>query len=280
VILNARSSAEARIAALLGAVAVATALSGCTAMPVQGDGPPGPETLNPQASVEVAIGSITPVITLEGEVAGPVDFQITADVDGSILVDDIGNMLLRDASGKSLKISDDKDVSYEPLLETGSNAVAGLPIAQAKFDSFALVATIEGADLLRMVEKPSGVRAQISGLGAPFPCELLDERPSSPAALEVGQPRFVGCKIPRDQKVISGLRGLIAIQFASRTDVLVLPVEAVAGTLESGSVFIEEGGSRVEKQVRLGASDGHNIEIISGLTEGQEVSFPSPSLYN
>ena len=261
------------------AASVVFILSACTTAPSieLGDSPPQEGEVG--TSAKVATGSITPIITLEGEVRAPVDFQITADFDGTVRLDDANTMKILDQNGKAQKITDLPDVTYVPIQAEGSRVKKGLPLAQAQYSSFALVAPITGADLLRMIDVPKGVRAQISGLGAPFVCNLLDDRPSSGSVDASGQERFVACAIPDDQTVISGLRGLIAIQFESRVDVLVLPVEAVAGTLDSGSVYVEENGQRVEKQVELGASDGHNIEIVSGLDEGQEVLFPSPSLY-
>jgi hypothetical protein len=150
-----------------------------------------------------------------------------------------------------------------------------LPIAVAEYPGFAVTADVAGADLLRFTTPPVSARAQVDGSGAPFDCVLLDRTPGHPDADGVA---FVACRVPDDQRVIEGLTGVIAVEFPSAEDVLSLPIEAVAGTLDNGTVWVTTEGEPVEKRVSLGVTDGVVVEILDGLEEGDEVLVPSPAL--
>ena len=148
-------------------------------------------------------------------------------------------------------------------------------MANAEYSGFVLVAEVAGTDLLRFTTTPSATKAQISGSGAPFTCELLDDRPS---LSNDGVTRFVACRVPEDQLVVAGLTGLLAVSFPGRTDVPALPIEAVAGSLSNASVFVRQEGELVEQRITVGVTDGVFIEILEGLSEGQIVELPSPNL--
>ena len=65
----------------------------------------------------------------------------------------------------------------------------------------------------------------------------------------------------------------------TRNDVLILPLSVIAGRQGTGLVtVITPNGERVETKVTLGVTDGANIEILSGLEEGDVVSATPPNL--
>lgn len=69
----------------------------------------------------------------------------------------------------------------------------------------------------------------------------------------------------------SGMTANVGFVLEGRTNVLVLPADAVAA---DGTVQLppsEDGGTPVAKKLETGLSDGKNIEIKSGLSEGQRV---------
>jgi hypothetical protein len=260
-------------------IATAFLSTGCTAAapPDLADDMTSSPTLR---TAQVEVGDITPVITLAAGVAGPVSFQITSDFDGVLTETQSGVFAVVDASGQSHPLSESPHQLVTPLLPPGASVVEGLPVATATFGSFALVAPIQGVDLARMVSVPDSARAQVDGGGAPFPCALLDERPSTSSTSSLGGEQFIACAIPADQSVIVGMTGVIALQFGTRSDVLTLPLEAVAGSFESGSVYLKRGDEAIETEIRLGAADALNVELLSGLAEGDEVYIPSPDLLN
>lgn len=69
----------------------------------------------------------------------------------------------------------------------------------------------------------------------------------------------------------SGMTASVGFVTDAKQDVLILPADAVGA---DGSVLLpaeDTGGDPVKKQVRTGVSDGKNIEIVEGLSEGQQV---------
>jgi hypothetical protein len=253
-------------------------LPACAPLPTGFEAEPGQSRV--VESVRVETGDVLPVTTLSGDVRGPVSFQITADISGTLVQGPQGGLKIEDDSGEAHSIIELNQVTYSPILPIGSRVTVGLPVADATFGGFALVAPIEGADLVRMASAPDKVRAQVDGAGAPFACELLDDRPSLEPAAESGRGAFVACAVPAEQRVIVGMSGLVALQFDVRNDVLTLPLEAVAGSIESGLVYVKRGSDAVETKVQLGVADSLRIEIRSGLSEGDEVYIPSPALLN
>ena len=71
----------------------------------------------------------------------------------------------------------------------------------------------------------------------------------------------------------SGMTANVSFSVASRTDVLLLPVETVRISEGRSLVLLRVQDSRqpVEREVRTGLSDGKNIELLSGLNEGDVV---------
>ena len=73
------------------------------------------------------------------------------------------------------------------------------------------------------------------------------------------------------QLLRAGYSATATIVIQAREDILILPERLVL--FENGKKFVEvEKGEEIEKkEVQIGLSDGLNIEITSGLTEGEEV---------
>ena len=81
------------------------------------------------------------------------------------------------------------------------------------------------------------------------------------------------CLISQTVDVKSGQSATVVITATTRNDVLILPLSVIAGRQGTGLVtVITPNGERVETKVTLGVTDGANIEILSGLEEGDVVS--------
>ncbi len=223
----------------------------------------------------VGRADITPVLTLAADVRSQVQFLITAPSAGMVAVTADGPAFT-DADGAHPIASDDIVID-QVLVPSGTAVPAGLPIAVAEYPGFAVAAEVTGADLLRFTTTPVSARAQVDGSGAPFDCILLDRTPGHPDPEGVG---FVACRVPDDQRVIEGLTGVIAVTFPGAEDALCLPIEAVAGTLDNGTVWMATAGDPVEVPVNLGVTDGVLVQILGGLQEGDEVLVPSPTLFS
>ena len=82
----------------------------------------------------------------------------------------------------------------------------------------------------------------------------------------------VRCDVPRDVKVFDGLAMTMRIDAGATEDALVVPVTAVRGLLDHGTVWVmADDGTPAERAVELGVNDGKVIEVTKGLDEGEEV---------
>jgi len=80
----------------------------------------------------------------------------------------------------------------------------------------------------------------------------------------------VTLKVTDDGTLKSGLNGTVKIVINQRTDVLVLPVEAIQED-SNGTYVTLVGSEQVKTPVTLGISDGVMVEIVSGLSAGDQV---------
>lgn len=228
-------------------------------------------------SAAVARGSITPVLTLDAEVTSSISYEITAPVDGKLVQGTDGATVIDQAGVAHELARRGLDTGYTYLVPDGATVSRGLPIAKSVYAGFVVASQVQGADLLRMQESPQSAKAQIAGGAEPFTCDLLDSVPSSFG--EQPSTRRLYCIVPPTQPAIGGLTGVLAVRFPSVQDALVLPLEAVGGSVSRGSVLLQQrDGASVEQSVKLGPSDGTQIVIADGLKEGDVVLMPSPSL--
>jgi macrolide-specific efflux system membrane fusion protein len=73
----------------------------------------------------------------------------------------------------------------------------------------------------------------------------------------------------------SGMNATIEFTAQAKKDVLILPVEAVQREKDQAFVFIRQGAQEMRKPVALGITDDKNIEILSGLGQGDDVVIRS-----
>lgn len=251
-------------------------LSGCVASVDAGSMTTSQPTSSAGGTAVVARMDITPILTLPAIVSDATVLEVTAARSGVYGVNDAGQPVVHDDAGATHVVGPAGLQLVENIAKPGDAVVPGLPVARMRAPGFSIVAEVSGADLLRFLVTPEGARAQISGAGAPFQCLLLDPVPSPSAGSEAT--RFVACRVPTEATALSGLSAILAVQFPGKRGVLALPVEAVAGSLDSASVFIETPTGPLEKTIRVGISDGLYIEVREGLLEGETVLLPSPSL--
>lgn len=223
---------------------------------------------------EVTVDTITPVISLAGIVQTSTAYAITSPASGLFMEVPGGGQVTTEA-GVSVAIEiHDLDRDTIALVPNNAPVVMGLPVFSAVYAGFTLTAGVEGVNLLKLRTAPESVRAQIHDVGGPFDCTLLDNRPS-----QIADGSFaISCPVPVDLDVLSGLTGVIALQYPAAKDVLTLPLEAVAGTFDSASVYVANRDGVALRTVEVGVNDGVRIEIRTGLERGDVVSIPTPSL--
>jgi hypothetical protein len=197
------------------------------------------------------------------------------------------------------------------LVDDRSTVTAGMPIVSAKYVGYGIVADIDGGQAYQISDSLTSVQAQIKSGPGPFPCGVLGTiaalpagtipEPPAPSAPPSGAPVKPGpppdqkdnknstpsdatgmrlvCTAPADVKLINGASATVEVVTAKATNVLVLPVEAVAGLQGKGQVdVVRPDGTRETREVVLGLTDGKVVEIRSGLTGDETIAVPGPSL--
>ena len=196
------------------------------------------------------------------------------------------------------------------LVDDRSTVTAGMPIASAKYAGYGIVAELDGAQAYKISDALGSIKAQIKNGPGPFPCAAMGTIaalpagtiPAPPATQPSGQPsgppkgvpppdqkgdqapsdptglRLV-CTAPADVKLINGASVTLELVTEKATNVLVLPVEAVAGLSGKGKVdVVKADGTKETRDVVLGLTDGKVVEIRSGLTGDETIAVPGPNL--
>jgi membrane fusion protein, macrolide-specific efflux system len=78
--------------------------------------------------------------------------------------------------------------------------------------------------------------------------------------------------------MLSGMTANVTFLIDTKTNVLLLPAEAIKNKGNNFYVFIKDtksGPNPVEKQIETGATDGKNVEVVSGLVQDEVVFIPA-----
>ncbi|MFI2565475.1 hypothetical protein [Paenarthrobacter sp. NPDC018779] len=83
----------------------------------------------------------------------------------------------------------------------------------------------------------------------------------------------LSCAVPSDQEVFAGLGATMTVSAGVATDVVTVPLTSVKGSVKDGIVWTSgvAGGAPEQRKVELGLNDGSVVEVVSGLTEGEQV---------
>lgn len=140
-------------------------------------------------------------------------------------------------------------------------------------------AVVDPSLLYRLYAPPIEIRAQIDRGPAPFDCPFLSLGADVDSiANPLDAPVMITCAVPREVRAFAGVRVRLAITTGIAENALVIPVEAVEGTADSGVVWVagSDGGFE-ERSMTLGLSDGVRIQVLDGLTDGEKIlEFPPP----
>ena len=153
--------------------------------------------------------------------------------------------------------------------------------------TLSITATLTQAQQFRLLSPPATAEIAVQGGPAPFTCTGLTLG-AAPAATDPGgggvdpgmspggAPATGGttarCSVPPGTTVFAGMTASMALAAGEATDVLVVPVTAVQGAVGNGIVWVvAEGGQPEERPVTLGLTDGEQVEVREGLTEGETV---------
>ena len=82
----------------------------------------------------------------------------------------------------------------------------------------------------------------------------------------------------RDRKFKAGAFARVTFQFKSSSDTLIVPSAALTFSGGRPQVFVYDNGRVLSRTVELGIPDDGQTEVVSGLTEGEQVVVDDPSI--
>ncbi len=200
------------------------------------------------------------------------------------------------------------------LVDDKAKVTTGMPVVSAKYGGYGIVAEIDSAQAYTLSNGLSAIRAQIKSGPGPFACSVLgtiaalplgtipapaprQPNPDDPSSAPTAAPEPVDkgqepqrtpsestgmrlvCTAPAGVNLINGAAATLEVVTEQATQVLVAPVEAVAGKQGQGKVdVLGPDGVRQTKDVVLGLTDGKVVQIKSGLTGDETLAVPGPNL--
>jgi macrolide-specific efflux system membrane fusion protein len=279
----------------VAAVVFAILAAGCQ----RPDGDPTSGATKPAqlAPVAVARGDVAAVITLDGVVVPSPVVTVAAPANGAVRRRSGLRPGARVTSGTPLFTAAGLPARTPVsgrfrgwLVDENAAVPRGLPVAAVTYDGFGIQAQTPPDLAYRIFSHDVTARAEIRGGPAAFNCTIAnpeslpvlpDPNANRGNAGGAGPGPTVICAVPARIFAVSGMRAFLAIQSAFARDVLTLPTASVAGTAESGSVWLlDSHGAAHLHDVGIGISNGSTVEITSGLKLGDRVSSVAPDRAN
>lgn len=264
---------QPRVAAGVVVGAVGLLMTACVAAPASTSAPAPATSPASAATVEVEKRDITDAIGIEGAVSAGATYDLTAPISGTLHYTEESVPTITALDGSSATIAlPGSAMTVETLVPEGAETAVNTPVVRVVDSALLITADVSPAQLLRLGERtPIASRAQIEGSSGPFECALIDRRASA-----VEGTFRIACRIPDDVPAVVGAPAQVVLVMEQKESVAALPIEAVAGTIDHGSVYPVGSDSPVE--IKLGVTDGVYVEIVAGLSVGERVEVPSPSI--
>ncbi|TFB86852.1 efflux RND transporter periplasmic adaptor subunit [Cryobacterium algoricola] len=183
-------------------------------------------------------------------------------------------------------------VSALPVLADQTLSVGDI-VGRIAPPSFSVTGALAPAQQYRLVSKPTEATVTIAGGPAPFTCTgltivtpLAGAEPgntsvdTSSGASGVGAVggassggmSTVTCAVPPEVTVFGGLPADVSIAAGKAENVLSIPTTAVQGTAGTGNVWVvTPDGTHETRPVTLGITNGHEVQVSSGLVAGDSI---------
>ena len=260
-------------------------LSACSAIGQTDENNLTDSATSAEKTVSVVRGTITPTVSTQTTIVPAVPFIISSPENGIFnsaveLEEKItARQIIGTVNGKELKSPVDGTITS--IAPSNESVPSNYPVAIVQYTGFAL--NVEADNFLSTLPEYAELKAKFQVYDGVGPTDMIAV--VSPAADEnaftgiVPQEGILQCLISQTVDVKSGQSATVVITATTRNDVLILPLSVIAGRQGTGLVtVITPNGERVETKVTLGVTDGANIEILSGLEEGDVVSATPPNL--
>lgn len=171
----------------------------------------------------------------------------------------------------------------------GQAVTIGGDVATVSPGTLTVSAPLTQAQQYRLLAAPSTAKITVPGGPGTFECTGLrtgnpttpqQQTPdpnqgyvdpyADPSASMTGA--SVSCAVPPGVQVFAGLSATVDVTAGTATGVLLAPVTAVRGSVGTGTVWtVADDGTQTETRVTLGLTDGNDVEVKDGLTEGQQI---------
>ncbi|MDG4773992.1 efflux RND transporter periplasmic adaptor subunit [Solwaraspora sp. WMMD792] len=279
------------LSGLLVAFSLLSTLSGCSSDEAVHDW--SDPTVDSTETATVRRGTITSVVTADGIVAAAPEYAVPSSIfeqvwfakslqEGKAV--EAGQTLAWQRTTELTAPTDGAFVRF--AIYDGMKVEAGVPVAVIRYGGYAVQAELPMEQAYRLYEDPISARVQVTGGPGPSDCTLVDPADGvGSAGTRVAEsvprdakPMLLMCLLHPGTKARAGLPAILGITTGERIDTLLLPTQAVAGDAESGVVTRLVDGELVETEVKLGISDGVDVEILDGLDEGDMVLAYGPHL--
>ena len=260
-------------------------LSACSAIGQTDENNLTDSATSAEKTVSVVRGTITPTVSTQTTIVPAVPFIISSPENGIFnsaveLEEKItAGQIIGTVNGKELKSPVDGTITS--IAPSNESVPSNYPVAIVQYTGFAL--NVEADNFLSTLPEYAELKAKFQVYDGVGPTDMIAV--VSPAADEnaftgiVPQEGILQCLISQTVDVKSGQSATVVVTATTRNDVLILPLSVIAGRQGTGLVtVITPNGERVETKVTLGVTDGANIEILSGLEEGDVVSATPPNL--
>jgi hypothetical protein len=155
-------------------------------------------------------------------------------------------------------VSDDKPSQHDDASITKSQTIE---------------AEISPEQLARFTSLPETGRGRAESGPATQDCRVSDLLTSG------GVPIRIRCTFSHEI-AYPGVQAQLALTIDRVEGVVTLPLTAVDGSTAKGVVYVAGDGAPERRRVALGINDGVKVEIKSGVTVGEEVLDPPPSIFS
>ncbi len=261
---------------VFGAIAVSLTKLAFFSAPEQSSLVPGGEVTDPVVSVET--GTIVNELSLQGNIARDADVSVRSNATGTVREVHVADGAVVTAGQVLFTVKQEYPERWFEIaapeagrlsgfeLVTGQDVALGAEVAKLTPDRFHVLATVEPVQLYRLLNAPSEAEVTITGGPAPFTCTGLNTQVAEDGTTSVR------CSVPTDQVVFPGLPAQLRIAVGTAEDVLMIPTTAVKGGAGTGVAWlVGADGEASEAKVELGVTDGSFVEVLSGLSEGDQI---------
>jgi len=157
-------------------------------------------------------------------------------------------------------------------VDPGGLAAPGAPLLTIEREgAYRLEATVEESRLA-LIHTGQPVTVVLDAIARPVEGRVSEIVP----AIEAASRSFIAkIDLPATPQLRSGLFGRARFAFGTRP-VVAIPIAAVTERGQLASVFVADGGRARSRFVTLGPRSQNSVEILSGLSPGEQVVFPAP----